>query len=170
MKRFLVLVLLSFISASDQTGSQPSAKLKWENVSSQYTSFDQINPVLVNEGQASIFLSRIWPHGSAQLQRRNEATGKWESGNWGRGCGTVNDATIPIEIKPQAEREIHVYWQLSTDDWDKPKHFEVNDSLERRPLKGRYKFALRYSMKPWTVVHRPGPIYWIVSPEFLLTQ
>jgi hypothetical protein len=82
----------------------------------------------VNEGKESVFLSRIYPHGSAQLYRFNEGTRKWEAGFWGIGCGVVNDATIPIEIKPQTERGIVVYWQLSTDDWDNPKRFVVYES------------------------------------------
>jgi hypothetical protein len=169
-KRILVLLLLSFTSVVAQTDTPISATLKWKNVSSQYESFDQIKPVLVNDGKESIFLSRIYPHGSAQLSRFNEGTRKWEVGSWGIGCGVVNNATIPIEIKPQTERAIVVYWQLSTDDWDNPRRFVVYESLEERPLKGRYKFSLRYSMKPWTLAHRPGAIYMLESPEFQITQ
>ena len=169
-KRIFFLLLLSFTGAFAQTDTPISTALKWNNVSSQYKSFDQIKPVLVNEGKESIFLSRIWPHGFAQLSRFNEATRKWEAGAWGTGCGAVKDPTIPIEIKPQTERGIEIYWQLSTDDWDKPKRFVVYDSLEERPLKGRYKFSLRYSKQPWTLAHRPGAIYVLDSPEFRITQ
>ena len=169
-KRILVLLLLSFTGAFAQTDTPISAALKWKNVSSQYKTFDQIKPVLLNEGKESVFLSRIYPHGSAQLSRFNEGTRKWEAGFWGIGCGVVEDPFTPIEIKPQTERGIVVYWQLSTDDWDNPKRFVVYDSLEKRPLKGRYKFSLRYSKKPWTVAHRPGAIYMLDSPEFQITQ
>src|SRR5262245_39691775 len=114
-RRIFVLMLLSFTGAFAQTEAPITSTLRWENVSSQYMSFGQIKPALINEGNESIFLSRIWPHGSAQLYRFNKATGEWEAGNWGIGCGAVKDATIPIEIKPKTEREILVYWQLSTD-------------------------------------------------------
>ena len=140
--------------------------LKWKNVATQYKSLAEIKPLLVNDGKSSIFLSRIWPHGSAQLQRLNEKTRKWETGDWGIGCGTVSNPTLPIEIKPGTEQEIHVYWQLSTDDWDHPKYFIVKDTDEKRPLKGTYKFFLRYAKRPWTLIHRPGNIFIFESPEF----
>jgi hypothetical protein len=76
-KRILVLLLLSFTGAFAQTDTPISAALKWKNVSSQYKTFDQIKPVLLNEGKESVFLSRIYPHGSAQLSRFNEGTRKW---------------------------------------------------------------------------------------------
>jgi hypothetical protein len=87
-KRILVLLLLSFTGAFAQTDTPISTALKWQNVSSQYKSFDQIKPVLVNEGKESVFLSRIYPHGSAQLSRFNEGTRKWESGFWGIGVAS----------------------------------------------------------------------------------
>src|SRR5262245_51411509 len=43
--------------------------LKWKNIASRYKNFVEVRPILVNDGKESIFLSRIWPHGSAQLQR-----------------------------------------------------------------------------------------------------
>jgi hypothetical protein len=165
----LVLIALGVASSFAQDASQSPAILAWQDVSSQYKSFDEIKPVLVNNGQKSIFLSRIWPHGSAQLERLSEETGNWESGEWSGGCGTVAQATIPIEIKPRAERRIHVYWQLSTDDWDKPGHFVVSGSREERPIEGRYRFVLRYSLEPWTIVHHPSSVYTTVSPEFFVT-
>lgn len=163
-------MLLGLIGSLGQDAPQSPAILIWKDVSSRYRGFDQIKPVLVNKGGESVFLSRIWPHGFAQLQRLNETTGKWESGDWGIGCGTVKDPTTPIEIKAHTERAIHVYWQLSADDWNEPNHFVIADSLEKRPLGGKYRFTLRYSLKPWTIVHHPGPIYTIVSPEFLVAK
>ena len=97
-----------------------------------------------------------------------EATGDWESGAWGITCGTVSDATIPIEIKPRTEKTIQVYWQLSTDDWDKPKRFVVGGSREEKPIAGRYRFVLDYALQPWTSVQHPNAVYTIVSPEFLV--
>jgi len=170
-KRFLSLwVFISLITVQAQAVSPSSAKLKWKNVSSHYIGFSQIKPALLNEGEESIFLSRIWPHGYAQLMRFNDKTKSWELGNWGIGCGTVNNATVPIEIKSKTEQAVYVYWQLSADDWDNPKHFMVEGSLERRPIRGKYKFFLRYALKPWTLAHRPGPIYTIESPEFYVEE
>jgi hypothetical protein len=165
----LIFVALGMVSAFAQDPSPSPAVLVWQNVSSRYKNFAEIKPVLVNSSEKSIFLSRIWPHGSAQLERLSEATGDWESGHWSGGCGTVSKATIPIEIKPRAERRIDVYWKLSTDEWDKPKHFEVGSSSEERPIEGTYRFALRYSLEPWTLIHHPASIYTILSPEFVVS-
>jgi hypothetical protein len=140
----LIFLALGLAGAFAQDPSPSPAVLVWQNVSSRYKSFAEIKPVLVNSSEKSIFLSRVWPHGSAQLERLSEATGNWESGHWSGGCGSVSKATIPIEIKPRAERKIYVYWQLSTDDGEKPKHFEVGSSSEERPIRGTYRFALRY--------------------------
>jgi hypothetical protein len=170
MRKPLVLIVLGAIVSLAQNASLSPSTLRWKNVSSRYMSFNEIRPVLVNDGKESVFLSRIWPHGSAQLQRFNVATGEWETGDWGIGCGTVKDPTIPIEIKPQTERRVHVYWQLSSDDWNSPKHFVVGNSLGKRPREGRYRFFLRYSLKPWTLGSSPGTIYTIASPEFLIVK
>jgi hypothetical protein len=164
----VILAALALACAVAQDASQWPANLVWQDVSSTYKRFDEITPVLVNNGEKSVFLSRLWPNGSAHLQRLSEATGDWEAGDWSGSCASVSQATVPIEIKPRTERKIYVYWQLSTDDWDKPKHFIVGGSREERPIEGRYRFDLDYSLRPWTVFQRPARIYTIVSPEFLV--
>jgi hypothetical protein len=170
LKALLVLALFGLTSLSAQDVLLSPAILEWQDVSTRYRGFDEIKPVLVNRGKQSVFLSRIWPHGSGQLERLNESTGNWEAGDWRGGCGSVSKPTIPIEVKPGAERLIRVYWQLSTDDWDKPKHFVVGGSREERSIEGKYRFELRYSLTPWTLVHHPVTIYTILSPEFFLIQ
>ena len=170
MKRVTALMLLSLASSFAQDSPDSPASLRWRDISLEYKNFSEIRAVLVNDGTQSVFLSRIYPHGYAQLDRLNENTGEWEEGAWGISCGTVADATIPIEVPPQTERDIKVYWQLSTDDWDKPKHFVTLSSHENRPLAGRYKFTLRYSLEPWTIAHEPRVIHKITSSEFLVTK
>ena len=59
--------------------------------------------------------------------------------------------------------------KLSTDKWKKPEHFVPFHSAQQRPLKGLYRFVLRYSLEPWTLVHHPSATYTITSPEFVLT-
>ena len=156
---------LALVRAFAQDASPP-ANLVWQDVAPTYKSFDEIKPVLVNNGQESVFLSRLYPNGSAHLQRLSEATGDWESGEWSITCGNVSRATVPIEIKRRTERTIRVYWQLSTDDWDKPKHFVVGGLHRERPIEGMYRFVLDYSLQPWTLVQHPKEIYTIMSPEF----
>lgn len=147
---------------------EPGASLQLVNVSSAYRRFEDIKPKLANKGKVSVFLSRLYPDGSAHLQRFNGDSGRWEVGEWSITCGVVAQATVPIEIRPNSEREIQVYWQLSTDRWENSQHFVVADALQERPLDGRYRFVLRYSLQPWTLVHHPSAIYSLLSPEFIL--
>jgi hypothetical protein len=166
MKRLIALLSVVVASVSLAQEAKPAASLQWTNVLAGYHSFEEIKPGLVNKGGISIFLSRLWPDGSARLERFNEDSGQWEPGDWGITCGTVAYASVPIEIKPKSEQEIHVYWQLSTDKWENPQHFVVFRSLQQRPLEGRYRFVLRYALQPWTLVHRPSAVYQLRSPEF----
>ena len=171
MMRIPILVLLGApVVLLGQTDSRETTLLKWENIAPKYGNLAEIKPILANQETKSLFLSRLWPNGSAQLERYNEAMHTWEPGKWGITCGVVHDPTLPIEIRAGTEYDVHVYWQLSTDDWDHPKHFVVNESLEKRPITGKYKFILRYSLEPWTVVHHPKRIYAIESPEFIVEQ
>jgi hypothetical protein len=82
-------------------------------------------------------------------------------------CGVVADANVPIEIRPGTKRGTVVYWQVSTDHWEHPTHFVLGDHQQHRPLRGKYRFALGYSLEPWTVFHRPLSTYVLTSPEFL---
>jgi len=167
MKRLIALFLgLASISLAHEEKPAASASLQWMNVSSSYHRFEEIKPKLINKGEASIFLSRLWPDGSARLERFNQVSRQWEPGSWGTICGVVAQPTVPIEIKPKSEEEIHVYWQLSADKWDNPEHFVVSDPYEQRPLEGHYRFILRYALEPWTLVHHPSAIYNLTSPEF----
>lgn len=166
MKRLVALLSVAVASVSLGQEAKPALSLQWRNVSPGYRRFKEIKPRLVNKGEVSIFLSRLYPNGSAQLERFNRDSGQWEPGDWGMTCGTVAQASVPIEIRPHSEQKIQVYWQLSTDKWDNPQHFVVFRSLEQRPLEGHYRFVLRYSLQPWTIVHHPSAIYWLTSPEF----
>jgi hypothetical protein len=160
-----VLVLVASPAQPDRV----SHAVAWKGIAPQYAHFNQIRPVLMNTGKSSIFLSRIWPHGSAQLQRFNEANKTWETGAWSGGCGTVKDASVPIKLAAHSDHPIDVLWQLSTDDWDAPTHFVVG-SRHTRPLAGKYRLLLRYSQKPWTVGHTPGIVYVTNSPEFSVAE
>src|SRR5262245_40734933 len=166
MKRLIAFLLVAFASISLAHEEKPAASLQWANVSSGYCRFEEIKPRLVNKGEIIIFLSSLRADEYARLERVNQVSGRWEPGNWGTICGVVARPTIPIEIKPKSEEEIHVYWQLSTDKWDKPEHFVVFDAHEQRPLEGHYRFVLCYALEPWTVVHHPSAIYNLTSPEF----
>jgi hypothetical protein len=163
---WLILAMFSFSFVQREQPSAAKPSLAWENIRAEYQSLDEIKPTLANHESHPIYLSRIWPHGSAQLKRFNESSGKWELGAWSGGCGTVANPTVPIEIKPDESSQIHVFWQLSTDDWDHPKSFVTEDHETKRPLKGKYKIVLRYALTPWTLIHHPKQTYIIESREF----
>ena len=78
------------------------------------------------------------------------------------------NADVPDEIKANTEREVEVYWQMSTDDWDKPQHFVVLDSREARRLDGRYRFFIRYALEPWALGFQHKATYFVTSPEFVI--
>ena len=159
-----LLMLVTGVSAGQER--RPAEALQWANVSAHYRRFQEIKPRLINKSKVSIFLSRLWPDGLARLERFNHDRGQWESGDWGITCGVVARATVPIEIKAGSYTAIGVYWQLSTDNWERPKHFIVFGTLQQRPIEGHYRFILRYSLEPWTLVHHPSRIYYLASPEF----
>lgn len=161
------IVFAFFLPLMAQDPSSVSkSHLVWTDVQIEYASFDEIKPTLVNKETYSIFLSRVWPFGSAQLVRYNEATASWEPGHFPSGCGTVVNAKIPIELKPGERKPIHVFWQSSTDDWDHPQFFQLQEYRERRPIKGKYRFILRYSLTPWTVFQFPKQVLVAESEEF----
>jgi hypothetical protein len=110
-----IALLVAGGTFSSLHGEKPQRSLQWVDLSATYSRFEDIKPKLINKGKVSVFLSRLYPDGSARLQRFNSETGRWEPGEWSITCGVVSQATVPIEIKPNSEREIQVYWQLSTD-------------------------------------------------------
>jgi len=168
MLRLAGFVIALPLCVQGQTRAPVRANLEWTNVSGTYRTFSEIKPKLVNTGDKAIYLSRLYPDSSAHLQRLNEENGEWESGEWSITCGVVANAGVPIEIKPKAERDIQVFWQLSTDDWDFPKHFVALPSRKNRQLSGKYRFTLRYALEPWTLIHHPSATYTLTSPEFVV--
>jgi len=170
MRRMLGLLVFACFAVYAQESTQSPVPLIWKNIASQYKSLQEIRPSVLNVGKRPIFLSRLWPDTYAQVQRLSEETNEWEFGEWGIRCGTVAQSSTPIEIPAQGERNIGVYWQLSTDDWDNPKYFIVLKSLEKRSLTGKYRLVFRYAREPWTLGHHPATIYSIASPEFIVTN
>jgi len=167
--KFLLLTLLFSTGLSAQNNFPKGVALEWKSVQSEYTNFSEIKPILVNEGKSSIFLSRLWPNDSAQLQRFNPDSKSWEDGAWGATCAVVANPDQPVEVKANTEREADLDWGLSTDPGDIPKYFVVGKSYERHPIEGRYRFFLRYTLKPWALgAGDPGKIFVFTSPEFTI--
>jgi hypothetical protein len=152
------------------------AELHWRNIAATYKSFADVKPTLVNLGDRTVYLSRVYPF--ARLLRFNPESKRWEIGNQGFVCGTVPDESVPIAIEATAERNISVdWWNASTGDDESnpnPNFFIVEDPSSsfmpspnsRRPIAGRYKLTLNYALMPWTSDSQPKPILSFESPEF----
>jgi len=153
-----------------------NAQLRWRNVAETYTSFADIKPILVNDGDGTIYLSRVSP--SARLLRYNTESKQWELGHQGFICGNVLDEGVPIPIGAHGESNISVAWWRSTGDDAIPKFFFVQNPKSfftpgpeyQRPLAGRYKLTLQYALLPWTVAQHPKQVFSIESPEFNVVQ
>jgi hypothetical protein len=170
MKLLLVLLIIIVPSSLGQNTSSGAKGIDWGNILHQYDRFDQIKPNLVNQSGQSIYLGRLYPDAFPRLARFDEASGKWELGEWSIRCGNVDKPTEPIEIKSGESFALSVSWQLSMDDWDHPKFFVAKDHETQRPLNGKYKLVLSYALTPWTLIHHPEHIYTIESPEFQVVQ
>src|SRR5260221_6522391 len=100
MARLIIALLLVSNIAPGRTAPAQTQRIIWKNIAPTYKTFAEIKPVLINLGTRSIFLSRIYPYGYAQLERYYEPTGKWERGSCGIERCAVAQAMDPIEIKP----------------------------------------------------------------------
>ena len=156
-----IFVALTLARAVAQDASSP-AHLVWQDVAPGYERFDEMEPMLVNNGQEPVFLTRLYPNRFAQLQGLSDAIGEWEIGAWSNTCATVSHASIPVEIKPRAEKKIQVDWQLSADDCNKPRHLVIATSREERQIERRYRFTLDYALQSWTLAEHPRAIYAIM--------
>ncbi|CAN5183446.1 hypothetical protein BH20ACI1_BH20ACI1_27570 [soil metagenome] len=158
--------LLSFavcVSAQDE-----KPKIFWKNVEAKYENFSEINPILVNQSNEAIFLPKIAPLWDAHLQRFNNETQKWEEGARGIICATVSNPNTPIKIDPNKEREVVLYWQISTDSYGDPKVFKT-EYRDSRPLIGKYRLYIQYAFEPWTGSKRPKKIS-MVFAEFEIVE
>src|ERR1700730_4468233 len=119
-------------------------------------------------GDVSIFLSRLWPDGSAHLERFNQDTGNWETGEWGITCGTVAQPTVPIEIKPHSQQEHSRILAAFDRKVGEPETLH-SISFTRTATPGR-KIHIRSSLRGTTVDPRASPVrhYSFTSPEFVL--
>lgn len=166
----LSLLVCLFTLSTPHTTFSADKSVSWKGIREQYTSFDQIEPVLVNKGSCSIYLnSLLW--GMAQLKRFNEATHKWEAGEWFNPRTGTSDAKIPIEIEPGQSRRITIGWEPSVDKFP-PNLFVAdgggNSIGSKRSLQGRYKIIIQYALEPWTLAGRPRLRYVAESPEFYI--
>lgn len=168
----LSLLVCLFTLFTQNAPISPDESITWRGIREQYKSFDQIEPVLVNEGARSIYLnSSRW--GMAQLKRFNVATRKWEAGGWVDYRRGTSDEKMPIEIRPDESRRVIIGWESSVDKL--PPNLFVADGGgngigSKRSLQGRYKIVIQYALEPWTLAGKPMLTYVAESPEFYITR
>ena len=168
----LSLLVCLFALLTQNTTRSAEKAVSWRGIREHYKSFDQIEPVLVNEGSRSIYLnSARW--GMAQLKRFNVVTRKWETGEWLNDRRGMPDGEIPIEIKPDESRRITIAWESSVNKL--PPNLFVADGGgngfgSKRSLQGRYKIVIQYALEPWTLAGRPRLTYVAESTEFYIAR
>jgi hypothetical protein len=160
---FLATVALSMPTFAQSAASPVEGAIYFTNLESEYRKFSDIKPKFVNTSVQSVFLKWFYPNG-AKLMRLSEETGKWEAGGTGIGCAT--GMSKPVEIKSGETIEITLDWEMSTDDFNNPKFFELADHKTHRPLSGRYKIFMPYTLEVWALGRNPKRIYTVESFEF----
>jgi hypothetical protein len=143
-------------------------KIVWRNLQSEYRSFDDIKPRIMNETNHSIYLNRLYPLSSPHLERYDDSSGAWELGGRGITCATVEKPNEPLEIPANTDLALEVDWELSTDDMKQPEWFVISDHDTKRPLNGKYRLVLAYSLTPWTIFRHPKQTFILHSQEFEL--
>ena len=165
---FIFFALLLPPGAQARGVESPVGGALWfDNVRSQYRSFEEIKPSLINAGPQSVYLKWTHPHG-ARLERFDDETGQWEAGGKGTDCGT--GLGRPIEIKAGESRDVNVEWEMSTDDSENPTFFRLADHDTLRPLGGRYRLILPYAVEVWAMGRSPDRIYYLKSWEFWIVS
>jgi hypothetical protein len=162
------VLLLAFpaLVPSDPIGP-PS--LIWQNPQRNYAGFDQIKPVIANNGPESVFLSSLSQDGYPILERWNDKTHLYEDGKHSAHALSGHPASS-IEIKSNTEQEIGLNWKSSVDDPSNPTYFIVDKTLEHRPIAGKYRFFFLFSPRPWVAGsgHDPGGAY--LSGNFVIGE
>jgi len=120
--KYVALIALLFLPiASAQTALEKKSGCPvFRGLLQQYKNFRDIRPTPENPSDSSVFLSSFHPKAAARLLRYNNQMKEWEAGQWTMYCGSTVGVTKPIEIKSGESLRPNIYWQVSTNDWDKP--------------------------------------------------
>ena len=166
--KLTIIFIFLLVFAVSVLAQDEKPKIVWKNLQEKYEKFEDINPMLQNEMDESIFLARIYPLWSARLIGFNEQTQKWENrGGAIRICYSVEDALIPIEIKTKESRSVSISWE-SISDYQNLFTENQNKDQDIKPIK-KYKLILDYALEPWTYSQKPKRTYKTVSPQFEVT-
>jgi hypothetical protein len=167
-KKFIFVVFLGALGLFAQNFPIGPPPLIWQNPQHHYKTFDEVKPVIANNGPNSIFLSSLFSDGYAQLQRLNEKTNQYEVGRWTPVNATSGHRAEALEIRPQTQQLVDLNWKISVDNPRNPTHFIVDKTGAQRPIPGKYRFSFTYSPRSWSAGtgHDPGNFY--ISGSFVI--
>lgn len=160
-KNVLLLIFLSICTASVAAQNRQTNSVYFTNIQPEYKSFNEIEPILVNNSKQSIYIK--FALGGAKLKRFNEETGEWEFGAQRKGCLT---GARPSELSSAANKKIYVDWRFPTGYVKDPNIFILQNLGTQRPYVGTYKIFLPYAFEEWSIGKIPKEIYFVESYEF----
>jgi hypothetical protein len=171
-KILLCLVVLSTVSFLPQgeIHASDSPSLQWKNLHSAYSNPHDLKPVILNQGNRSLYVNPMGPR--ADVERLNEALNQWEPCPRPGFCFNGVRLDLPMEIKPGEETDVTPDWPFFSIYHKDTKVSVFPDKRiftgkqEERPLDGRYRLVLRYTLVPWVNTFNPDPVFTIKSPEF----
>lgn len=167
--RIFIIFIFLLAFALQVSAQEKTPKLVWKNIQEKYVSFEDIKPILENQSDSSVFLARIYPLWSARLVGFNEQTQKWENKlDALRLCYTVENASVPIEITSQENRNVSINWETTSIFQELLSNKSKNSKSDKNSeaIFKKYKLILDYALEPWTGEQKPKRIYKTISPEF----
>ena len=153
----ILITFMAFAALLFADDPEPAA-LSFIGLASEYSSFDQIDAVVTNVGEAPVFLPSWHPRLQADLHRWNDETGVWERGSSLRICWSVADREKPIRLVPGESKTLGVSpraFTMTENGIDVA--FETHDEGLQRPASGTYRLLAWYALEPWAWGYSLGP-------------
>ena len=160
----MIIAAFALMAGLAASPPQQAPTLTFSNMQTEYGSLAEVRPIVVVQSGAPIYLMSLFPRYAAFLQRWDEETQRWESGQRPITCGTIKDAHVPISVPHGARVPLATYWQWTVERRDE-EVFKVG-SYESRPIAGKYRLVVEYAREPWALGKRPSRVLSAYSPTF----
>ena len=173
MKQFFLVLWMGTMSLFAQNRVIDPVVLHWKNLLPRYASFGQIKPALVNDGKHSVFLYAPYGSVQAEIERFNDKKGTWEHEYLDIICiaQAGSSALTPIKIKANSEQKVTFSLSSTAAGSTETGHIIVGEQLgEKRPLEGRYRLSVSYTLDPGAVNRAPRAWHTMYSPEFFIVK
>jgi hypothetical protein len=133
----------------------------------KYSTFREVRLVLSNSTRVKLFLQ---PTAVAYLERWNEVRREWEAVGYRLACGVGEIVDKPKKatrsaVKPGHRMTLAAQWEAADIGQSADGPEILVGSGWPRPVAGRYRAALLYSLEPWSD-RRPEKVLQLVSTEF----